>query len=210
MKILNLKNVAAACGAGLLLFTLPASAGTLAPIHFGRQAAKFDDLPNQYNMYLYGGLYWYNFYTLDPSTLFARSGYLAGLKSPNNVIHNSPFTGVSPSIASLGQAPIAPNYSAIGNAGYIFILNSAYLTSAWNDNLQVTVQGYYHGRWVYKHTYTLSAVKPTLVTFPPQLVEYVIFTTSGGTPHAGYAGAGTQFAMDNVTYTVLPITTYLF
>lgn len=206
MKKLSWKNVAAACSACLCLFTLSANAiSVLPPIHFGRQTVNFDDLPNDFSVtYGYGGLGWYNFYTLDPSTLDTASGYLAGLKSHNNVVVNNSSFGVSiPSL--LPNAPVPVSYSVIYTTGYAFMLNSAYLTAAWNDNLQVMVQGYYNGKLAYTHTYTLSATRPTLVNFPSQPVTDVFFYSSGGTHHSAYADTGTQFAMDNLTYIIVPI-----
>lgn len=200
------KLVAAACGACLCLFTLSANAIlVLPPIHFGRQTVNFDDLSSgNLVTYGYGGLGWYNFYTLDPSTLDTASGYLAGLKTPNNVILNSSSVGV-PLESLLPNAPAPVSYSVIYSTGHAFILGSAYLTAAWNDNLQVMVQGYYNSKLAYTHTYTLSATKPTLVNFPSQPVTDVYFYSSGGTPHSAYTETGTQFAMDNLTYIMLPI-----
>jgi len=210
MKKLIGKYVAAACGACLLLFTPQANAAP-APVHFGKQMVQFDNLSSGSSVpYGYGWLGWYNFYALDPSTLDLVSGYLAGLKSPNNVILNSSSPGVVPTIAEANLTPNLLAYSEIYSSRYAFILNSAYLTAAWNDNLQVTVRGYYYGRVAFTRTYTLSAVRPTLVTFPSQLVTWVDFYSSGGTHHVGYAGLGTQFAMDNLTYVILPIPVLLF
>ena len=79
-----------------------------------------------------------------------------------------------------------------------FNLYSAYLTAAWNDNLQVEAQGYAGGVLVYDIAYTLSATSPTFITFDYLGVDEVDFTSFGGTHHAGYNFNGTQFLMDNV------------
>ncbi len=204
MKKLIWKNIVTVCAATLFLFSLSAQAAP-ASAHFGKQMVQFDNLSNGSAVpYYYGGLGWYNFYTLNPFSLGVPSGYQAGLKSPNNVILNSSSPGVIPTIV-----PNLAPYSVIYTAGYAFILNSAYLTAAWNDNLKVTAQGYYNGRLVYTRNYTLSATGPSLVTFPSQLVTDVFFYSSGGTPHVGYADSGPQFAMDNLTYILLPIVALL-
>ena len=147
MKITSWKHIVAASSACLLLLTVPANAILLPPIHFGKQSVNFDIFPSGNSVsYGYGGLGWDNFYTLDPSTLDRPSGYMMGLISPNNVILNSPSVGVSvPSFVP--NAPLA--YSVIYGTRYAFMLNSAYLTAAWNDNLKVTVVGYYYGRLIY-------------------------------------------------------------
>ncbi len=189
MKKLSWKYAAATCGACLLLFTVSAQAAP-APVHFGRELIKFDDLGGSVVPFGYGTLSWNGFYVLDAVNYDLNpSGYLAGMKSPNNVLYSS------------GSA-------SISSSRYAFILNSAYLTGAWNDNLQVTIQGYYFGKLVYSRTYTLSAVKPTLITFPGQLVTEVVFTSFGGTHHGGYPGSGEFLATDNVTATILPIPAY--
>ena len=196
MKKLNWKYAAAgrwivlACATCLLLFTMSTQASP-AKIKFGKELLKFDDISNYSAVPSgYGVLDWNNFYALDAVNYYDNpSGYEAGLKSANNVLFNS------------GGYP-----ASISSSGYAFVLNSAYLTGAWNDNLQVQVQGYFLGKLVYTKTYTLSAVKPTLVTFPSQLVSEVVFTSFGGTYHSAYSPySGEHFSTDNVTVTLLPI-----
>jgi hypothetical protein len=191
MKNMSWKYAAAACVAGLLLFTLPANASlSIVKPTFGKQLLKFDNIssssavPNGY-----GSVSWYNFYTLNGLDYSGNpSGYEAGVVSSSNVLYN-------------GDGSFAEIFSD----GYAFILDSAYLTGAWNDNLHVQVTGYYNGKQVYSRTYVLSATKPTLISFPNKLVTVVDFDSYGGTPHSGYSSGGEQFATDNVTITVLPI-----
>ena len=76
---------------------------------------------------------------------------------------------------------------------------SAYLTAAWNDNLQVEVEGYTSGTLIYDNTYTMSATAPTLIQFNYSGVNEVDFNSFGGTWHSGYGSSGKQFVMDNVT-----------
>jgi len=188
MKILNWKYVpvgrmiATACAAGLLLFTMSANASPT----FGKELLTFDTLESDVP-FGYGNLIWSNFFVLDgDSYVDGESGYKAGVISSPNVLYNS--YGDPASISS----------------EYAFILNSAYLTAAWNDNLQVEVQGYFLNRLVYTRTYTLSAVAPKLIVFPGILVTKVVFTSSGGTLHEGYDGNGEHFATDNLSVTVFP------
>ncbi len=104
---------------------------------------------------------------------------------------------------------ISGNYVAFGTElqwGFTnstsFDLDSAYLTAAWSDNLQLHVTGSLNGTLLYDNTYTLSATTPTLITFNYLGVDTVMFAGSGGTHHSGYTGSGKQFAMDNLTVTI--------
>jgi len=115
--------------------------------------------------------------------LATNTGYHAGVVSPSNVVYN-------------GDGNAAYIYN---NATFNFI--SAYLTAAWNDNLQVEVLGYLGTETApaYSNTYTLSATAPTLINFNYLGLSEVYFVSSGGTLHTGYNGSGTEFAMDNMT-----------
>jgi len=136
----------------------------------------------------YGGLNWNNFETLDGITYSGNpSGYLAGMVSISNVVFNAD--------------PGSPSSITSANP---FNLFSAYLTAAWNDNLQLEAKGYTNGVLIYDNTYTLSATNPTLINFNFLGVTEVDFTSSGGTPHSGYSGGGTYFAMDNVNVATGP------
>ena len=86
----------------------------------------------------YDNLTWSNFYYLNGVAYGQPSGFAAGVVSTNNVAYNN------------GGAPAAISSSAP------FTLVSAYLTAAWNDNLQVEVQGYNGATLSYDNTYTLE------------------------------------------------------
>lgn len=133
----------------------------------------------------YQGLVWSNF-GVTAGVIDTNSGYQAAVVSPQNVVFNR--NGDPASINS------ATPFSAV----------SAYLTAAWNDNLQVEALGYAAGALIYDHIYTLSAVAPTLFTFNYQNVDQIFFQAFGGSPHSGYSYSdppytgGTWFAMDNL------------
>ena len=127
----------------------------------------------------YSGLNWSNFYALNGVTQ-SNSGYQPGVISASNVAYNGYGTE-----ATLSQS--SP-----------FNLVSAYLTAAWYDNLQVELKGYVSGFLLYDSTYTLSATTPTNILFNYLGVTEVDFFSSGGTPHYGYGGDGTQFVVDNM------------
>jgi len=159
----------------------------------------FDDLPFTYSIAGdaisngYAGLEWNNFSLLDTAYDYAHfglSGYYYSPISPSNVALNGH-----------------------GNAAMIsdgtFDLNSAYLTAAWNDGLRVEVQGFVGTTLAYDNTYTLSATSPTLINFNYLGIDEVNFISSGGKPHGYTSGAGTQFAMDNLSVTLVPEPTAL-
>jgi hypothetical protein len=180
MKTMSLKNIAAACGACLFLFTLSANAGLI----------TFDNLPNSTGGVGvpsgYGGLEWDNFYCVNGLTNeYNPSGYKAGVVSKNNDVFN-------------GYGESAEIYVDQG----LFILNSACLTAAWNDNLQVQIRGYLRGRQVYNRTFTLSATKPTTIRLG-MVADDVEFSSFGGTPHSAYGDGGEHFVMDNLNVIVL-------
>lgn len=144
---------------------------------------KFDDLPSNFVSVPpgYHGLNWSNLTYMDGVNYFGNpSGYQVGVVSSNYVIFGD---GVDIGVISAGM----------------FDLVSAYVTAAWNDNLQFVAKGYIKGTLVYNQTNILSATAPTLVHFNFYGVDEVDFTASGGSPHAGYGGAGTWFALDNLS-----------
>ncbi|HPA20156.1 MAG TPA: C25 family peptidase propeptide domain-containing protein, partial [Verrucomicrobiae bacterium] len=146
------------------------------------QVVGFDDLTGAGTLVPagYAGFSWSNFY-YNNGIQQSNSGYYAGTVSPSNVVFNA--NADQASIVSTGQVNLI----------------SAYMTAAWNDNLQVQVNGYDGASLIYDNTYTLSATVPTLINFNYIGVTRVDFISYGGTPHPGYTGSGGHFAMDNIT-----------
>jgi hypothetical protein len=173
------KHLTTACAAGLLLLTLSATTA------FGNALLTFDSLVSSSAVPGgYGDLNWENFYALDAVNYGTNpSGYLAGMKSANNVLYNG------------GGSP-ARIYAGPGGS---FIPLTAYATAAWNDNLRLQVEGYLRGRRVFSFTYKLSATRPTLIKLGGQKVDELVFNSYGGTDHAGYPGSGRHIALDNVS-----------
>lgn len=126
----------------------------------------------------YAGFQWFNFDYLDMRTA-SPGGFQNGAVSPYNVAFN-----VQGNPASLSS--ITP-----------FSLNSAYLSGAWNNGLQVEVKGYVGTALTYDHIYSVNATSPTLINFNYLGVDEVTFISSGGTS-AGYSGQGTQFVLDDM------------
>src|SRR5438270_158892 len=81
----------------------------------------------------FAGLNWENFYVLD-GVDYGPSGYQTGVVSPYNVAYNgygSPASIVSP------------------DSRTFFVLTSADMTAAWEDNLRVEIKGYVMNHVVY-------------------------------------------------------------
>jgi len=152
---------------------------------------KFDDLGGDFLPVPsgYHELSWSSIFILDAVHYASNpSGLQAGVISTNTVIYGG---GGSTSIISAGM----------------FDFLSAYVTAAFNDNLQFEAKGFIKGTLVYDVTNTLSATAPTLIQFNFYGVDEVDLTSSGGTHHAGYAGSGTVFGMDNLSIqTYVPFT----
>jgi hypothetical protein len=135
----------------------------------------------------YGGFNWNNFYELDGITA-SSSGYLPGTVSQPNVAFNWFANPASLSLANGGQ----------------FNFSGAYLTAAWNDGLQVGVQGFRRNSLVYDMTVSPSATSPAFFPFNYQNIDSLAFNSFGGSHHDGYRLFGAQFVMDNFTYTLAP------
>jgi hypothetical protein len=166
------------------LGTIIISAGLLvSPLFIGTVAhadlINFDDLSSWQSIASgYAGLNWNNFTVLHASG-YSASGYVNGLVSPDNVAFNAFGT----------PASISDD---------LFTLNSAYMTAAWNDGLQVQVIGRFGGNTLYDNIYTLNTSGPVFINFNYVNVDEVDFISSGGVNH-GYSGEGTHFAMDDLT-----------
>ena len=127
----------------------------------------------------YDNLTWSNFNYLD-GLIYDPSGFAVGTISNSNVAYNA--YGAPAAIS----APMP------------FDLLSAWLTAAWNDNLQVELKGYNGATLAYDNFYTLNATNPVLISFNYLGVTAVEFISAGGTPQPGYGGSGEEFVMDNL------------
>jgi hypothetical protein len=83
--------------------------------------------------------------------------------------------------------------------GTAFTFNGAYLTGAWNDGLNITVDGFNNGAKTYTKTVIASAHTPTYFDFDFSNIDTLHFSGIGGL-NAGFSGSGTHFVMDNFTY----------
>ena len=173
----------------------PCLIATLCGVMFPASAITitFDDLPDDKVPVPsgYAGLEWDNFYYLDGAPYASIGGYADAFISPSRIGYNG--FGFPATFSSIS----------------LFTLNSAYLTAAWNDDLEVTITGLLGGSALFSTSVVLSATSPTLVNFNFTDIDSVTFVSSGGTPHPGYSGQGTHFAIDNIVLnepTVVPPT----
>jgi hypothetical protein len=138
----------------------------------------------------YQGLSWSNFAVgnaiLLSNFLGYAEGYNYGMVSASNVALNA------------GGDP-----AEIDARGTNFDLLSAYLTGAWNSNLNIEVQGFRNGTLLYDTTVVASATSPTLFTFDYMDIDRLYFNSFGGEPAFG-GSTREQFVMDNLTFEFIP------
>ncbi len=88
--------------------------------------------------------------------------------------------------------------------GTNFDFLSAYLTGAWNSNLNVEVQGFRGTNLVYDETKVVSATNATLFTFNYLDIDRLYFDSYGGEPAFNPNNNETPFVMDNLTFEFIP------
>jgi hypothetical protein len=136
----------------------------------------------------YQGLNWANFHTLNgplDAKMFGTNGYYYGMLTASNVAVND-----------------FGNSAEIDSSGTNFNFLSAYLTGAWNSNLNIEVQGFSGATMLYDTTVVASATSPTLFTFDYLNINSLTFNSFGGQPAFGVNAD--QFAMDNFTFEFVP------
>ncbi len=138
----------------------------------------------------YGGLNWSYFHALDDASFSpgSVSGYINGLVSGSYVACNP-----------------AAHPALVSDESFDFI--GAYLTGAWNEGLNTTVDGYRDNNLLYSETVVTSYYHPTWYTFNFMDVDKLQFTSFGGVDADEYdSGYGEHFAMDNFTFVPEPAT----
>ncbi|MEN9868241.1 MAG: hypothetical protein RL748_3831 [Pseudomonadota bacterium] len=157
--------------------------GTLSAGVASADTITFDNLATGFIANGYAGFDWNNFYNTSAP---ANSGYVGGTVSAPNIAFNAYGNAASFSKATA------------------FSLDNAFFTGAWNDGLQIHVVGTGGGN-TFTKDFTVNAVSPTQVFFNWSGITSVSFSSSGGVPHPGYNGAGTHFALDNLTVNAAPV-----
>ena len=157
---------------------------------------SFDDIPTPVNTRyktipnIYGGLTWENGYILNTTwerVTYGWNGYATGKNSGIFVAFNG------------GGQPMSISVPA----GQYFQLNSLYLSSAWNTDLTLIIQGTRGGVLYYQTTLQLQVtIKTALYTLKWFGIDKIKFTAIGGTPYPGLQGSGTQFVLDDLDISI--------
>ena len=128
----------------------------------------------------YGGLNWEMFAYRDSTTKPPESGYVNGTISGDFVALN-------------GSGLVATASDGL------FTFNGAYLTAAWNNGLNISVQGLKGEVILYTQDVVVDTTGATWFDFNYTDIDKLVFSPSGGV-NAGVGGSGTHFVMDNFTY----------
>jgi len=146
----------------------------------------FDDITtNHYGVIRdYGGLNWYNFHVTK------------GSKDPGSGYDNGTVSG--------DYVAYTPWVRVGSNSRYLMDFKGVYLTAAWHDDLNIKVEGILDEEIEYSQTVVVDTDEPTWFEFNFEHINYLKFTSFGGVQADNVEGSGTQFVMDNFTYTPLP------
>jgi hypothetical protein len=90
------------------------------------------------------------------------------------------------------------NPATVSGAG-TFHFHSALIGAAWNNGLNVQVQGLLDGDVLFSSALTVGTAAAQTFVFGWSGINGLRFVTSGGV-HAGYAGSGTHIMMDNMVF----------
>ncbi|MGO9243654.1 MAG: PEP-CTERM sorting domain-containing protein [Verrucomicrobiia bacterium] len=171
-----------ACSILLTLHATPARSQTL---------VTFDDLPAVARDIAsgYQGLTWSNLWVMNGFLIandVGTNGYYYGMVSPSNVAYNA---GGNPA-----EIDSATNFNFF----------SAYLTGAWNSNLNIEVEGFNGAKEIYDTVVAASATNPTLFTFNYLDIDRLYFDSYGGQSAGFTDGGGVIFVMDNFMFEFIP------
>jgi hypothetical protein len=139
----------------------------------------------------YGELNWENFSYVNSSSnpAYQGAGYVNGNVSGDYVAFNR----------------YGDPATLRGNG--LFDFSSAYLSSAWNNGLSITVEGLNNGLPLYSTTVGVDTKSPKLFDFNYLGVDQLRFTSFGG-DNGGFEDSrgreGTQFILDNFTFQQTP------
>jgi PEP-CTERM motif len=138
----------------------------------------------------YNDLNWQNLHVLNApleTLAYSTSGYTYGMVSASNVVYNG--NGFPAAIDSIDTN---------------FNLLSVYLTGAWDNNLNITVQGLNGATLLYSTSIVAQATAATLFTFNWQNLSSLTLSSTFGQSAGFLGGAGVQFVMDNLNVTFVP------
>ena len=168
------------CNVAVLVLAAGSAQADIGVWTFDELSGSGSPVPNGY-----GGFNWSNMYYLNPAgSVYAGSGYRNGMVSSPNVAYNA-----------YGSA------AAVSDG--VFDFAGAYLTAAWRDGLNITVNGYSGTTLLYTQTVTVNHTGPNWFSFNYYGIDKLEFSSSGGTEVPGLQGSGSHFAMDD--FTVVPV-----
>jgi hypothetical protein len=150
----------------------------------------FDDIPANLSFIpnCYDNIHWENGYYVYGSVNGNASGYHTAAVNESNLLYNG------------GGNPMTMTSAD----GRLFILNSAVVAAAWNDNLLLTVVGYHSNVIIQNQTFILEVFTASYLNFSGYSgVDTVVFSTSGGTKNPHVVASGMQFGMDNICLTFI-------
>jgi hypothetical protein len=130
----------------------------------------------------YGGFDWNNFGRMLSLSWPPGFGYRNGMVSFPHVIYN------------LFGDPAEISRSSL------FTFNSAYFTGAFNNDLNILVEGFQAGTPLFSQTIVVDVTAPTLFNFNWSGIDGLRFTSFGGVPGAPFGFGGNHFVMDNFTF----------
>jgi hypothetical protein len=143
---------------------------------------------------------------------FITNGYQSldwsNFASLNAVVHDN-VNGVS----GYGYGRVSASNVALNGSGFPaeidargtnFDFLSAYLTGAWNSNLNIQVEGFRNGALVYDLTVIAAATNSTLFTFNYLNIDRLYFNSFGGQSAGFSSSPGENFAMDNFDFEFVP------
>ena len=135
----------------------------------------------------YGGFNWNSEWGIVSSSNNPGSGYDNGTVSGEYVAFNLYYDDVTITRDS------------------VFDFQGVYLTAAWDNGLNITIDGYLDSSLEYTTTVIVDTTGPTLFDLNYLGIDKLEFTAFGGTD-AGLGGNGSYFAMDNFTFVPEPNT----
>ena len=128
----------------------------------------------------YGGLNWDQIGCVNGADYHLGSGYDNGTVSGDYVAANQ-----------------WANVATVSDSFFDF--NGAYFTGAWNDGLNINIQGLSGGTVLYNETIQVDHNGPTWFSANYIGINQLVISSYGGT-QAVVSGFGEHFAMDNFTF----------
>jgi hypothetical protein len=170
--------------ASLALATVSAAASSAEAM-----VLDFDDIPITDPFFeepvdSYGGFSWGNTWAIDAQGYGTGTGY-----------ENSAVSGANIALNGYGDPATTTSTEA-------FTFNGAYFTSAFRDDMSLTIEGYREGVLVDSLTTTIDTSATNWVEANFENVDTIRFSTSGGTVVVDSPDfeEGGQFALDNFTF----------